>query len=73
MLLTLDRSREIGYLLVRRPYEKGALSVEVTESNPCREKVTVSYRSLVKAEGSFDFGGKRIYNFVKSLNGVSLQ
>jgi hypothetical protein len=59
-LSALDRIREIRYLLGRRPYEKGALSVEVI----------VLYRSLRKAEELFDFGEKRTYNsswFLKSI------
>jgi hypothetical protein len=69
-LSTLDRIREIGYVLIRRPYENSALPAEVTKSNFCRKKVTVLYRSFVKAEELFDFGEKRTYNFIEFVERV---
>ena len=69
-LSTLDRIREIGYVLIRRPYENSALSAEVTKSNFYRGKVTVPYRSFVEAEEIFDFREKRTYNFIESVERV---
>ena len=62
-LSALDRIREIGYQLIRRPYENSTLSVEVM----------VLYRSFVKAEELFDFGKKRTYNIIWFVEGVFQQ